>query len=299
MKQYRDLLTRVLNEGEERNGRNGLTRSLFGAHLEVDCRDGFPIITAREIHFKSIVVELLWFLKGGDNIKYLLDNGVNIWNKNAYESYRKGTPNPVSYSEYVAIGKTIPADVLRNTELYSWYNTQNIYGKFWAEQLPVIWQNIKNNPYERRHVVQVPILENKIYNIETQCLPPCHILWQLYVSNDNFIDIHIYQRSADIFLGVPFNISSYALLLHLFANELNLTARRVIFSYGDVHLYSSHITQAKEYLTKPDYPLPSLELCAPKGSNENWHHPFSRYNLDDIKLNNYQFGDKIKATMIV
>lgn len=302
MKQYRELLQKVLTDGEERETRNAVTRSLFGQHCEFDCRDGFPIITAREIHFKSIVGELLWFLRGQTNIKYLLDDNINIWNKNAYDNYAKQRMgfNTMPYENYVDLGKKLSYDVLADTGLLKYYECDNIYGKYWAEQLPIVWQNVKYYPYDRRHVVQVPILANSIETItENQCLPPCHILWQLYISKNGYIDIHIYQRSADIFLGVPFNISSYALLLHLFANELGFTARKVIFSYGDLHLYEQHYEQTKELLKREQFPLPKLELCQPKNYSGYFGHPLAKYRYEDIKLIGYKSGAKIKATMVV
>lgn len=314
MKQYRDLLQKVLDEGEERETRNAVTRSLFGQHCEFDCRDGFPIVTSREIHFRSIVGELLWFLRGQTNIKYLLDEGINIWNKNAYANYVNKHMNfeTVSYEQYIYIGKSLSLDALWSSGLFKWYKCDNIYGKFWAEQLPILWQNLKYHPYDRRHIVQVPILANSVETVgDNQCLPPCHILWQLYVSKDGFIDIHVYQRSADIFLGVPFNISSYALLLHIIANELNLVARKVIFSYGDLHLYQQHYEQAIELLSKPTFPLPQLTIREyDSGDNEFGDrgdcytsirngHPLGSYKIDDFKLVGYESGAKIKAIMVV
>lgn len=292
MIEYKELLTDVYINGEERQTRNGLTRSLFGKQLTVDCTKGFPILTTKKIYFKGIVGELLWFMSGDTNIKYLIDNGINIWTKNAYDYYlqnwSKFYPDVLTYDQFQTIIKNTPENSLRILwsfgSHYTLGNCGEIYGYWWRNELPKVIQGIKDNPFDRRHMVIT-------YMNDNQALPPCHVIYQFYVSSDGFIDVHIYQRSADIFLGVPFNISSYALLLHMVAKEFDYTPRKVIFSYGDIHLYNDHIAQAKQLLDNEPKPLPEL-----------WLNPDKRifeYGLEDIKLVGYEHGGTIKGEMVV
>ncbi len=290
MIEYKELLTDVYINGEERKTRNGLTRSLFGKQLVVDCTKGFPILTTKKVFFKGIVGELLWFMSGDTNIKYLVDNGINIWTKNAYDYYLKFDyyyPDKLTYEQFESIIKTTPMETLYqlwNVGRYKLGDCGDIYGHWWKHQLPKVIKGIKDNPFDRRHMIVGNVNDN-------QALPPCHMLFQFYVSKDGFIDIHIYQRSADIFLGVPFNISSYALLLHMVAKELNYQPRKVIFSYGDVHLYNDHITQAKQLLDNEPKPLPELWLNPSKSMFE--------YGIEDIKLVGYNHSGVIKGEMLV
>lgn len=293
MIEYKELLADVLHNGEQRQTRNGLTRSLFGKQLVIDCTKGFPILTTKKIFFKAVVGELLWFMRGDTNIKYLVDNGINIWTQNAYDYYIKNWskyyPDVFSYEQFESIIKTFSAKSLWGLfsvgSVYKLGDCGNIYGFWWNNQFPRLLENLKSNPFDRRHIV-VSHIESE----SNQALPPCHVTFQFYITQNNEINIHIYQRSADIFLGVPFNISSYALLLHMVAKEFNYQPRKVIFSYGDLHLYDNHTEQAKQLLDNEPKPLPQLQLNN-KGLLE--------YEIEDVKLVGYEHSGAIKGAMAV
>lgn len=270
MKEYLDLLWDVAQNGVPRQDRTGTgTVSVFGRQIRMDIRNSFPLLTTKKLHLKSIIYELLWMLKGDTNIKYLNDHGVTIWDEWADEH---GDLGPV-------------------------------YGKQWRhweyggdkhiDQIAVLVDNLKNNPYGRRHIVSawnVPELEKMV-------LPPCHSFFQLYVSDDEaaaskYLSLQLYQRSADIFLGVPFNIASYALLLMMLAQVCGYKPFELICTYGDLHLYNNHFKQARTQYLRVPFALPKMKLN-PDVNDIN------DFKYEDFTLENYNSHPHIKADVSV
>ena len=232
MKQYLDLMEKVLNEGQKKSDRTGTgTLSIFGYQMEFDLSIGFPLVTTKKVHLKSIIHELIWFLQGSTNIAYLKENGVSIWDEWADEN---GDLGPVYGAQW-----------------RSWPDGNN--GTI--DQIQNLINSINDNPDSRRHIVSAwnPAL------VDEMALPPCHSLFQFYVANGE-LSCQLYQRSADIFLGVPFNIASYALLTHMIAHVCNLKAGKFVHTFGDAHLYLNHLDQAKLQLSREVISLPQLQL---------------------------------------
>jgi thymidylate synthase len=264
MKQYLDLMQKVLNEGQEKSDRTGTgTISIFGHQMEFDLSDGFPLVTTKKVHLKSIVHELIWFLQGSTNISYLKENGVSIWDEWADE---KGDLGPVYGAQW-----------------RSWPDGNN--GTI--DQIQNLIQGIKTNPDSRRHIVSAwnPAL------VDEMALPPCHSLFQFYVANEE-LSCQLYQRSADIFLGVPFNIASYALLTHMVAHVCNLKAGKFVHTFGDAHLYLNHLDQAKLQLSRDTKILPQLKL------NSEVKNIFD-FKFEDIEITNYESHPSISAPIAV
>ncbi|QSE96370.1 thymidylate synthase [Fulvivirga lutea] len=264
MKQYLDLMRDILDNGVQKGDRTGTgTKSVFGRQLRFDLSEGFPLVTTKKLHIRSIVYELLWFLNGDTNIKYLKDNGVSIWDEWADEN---GDLGPVYGHQW-----------------RSWPTPQN--GT--VDQITNVLNSIKNNPNSRRHIVSA-------WNpaeVDNMALPPCHALFQFYVA-DGKLSCQLYQRSADYFLGVPFNIASYALMVHMFAQQCDLEPGEFVWTGGDVHLYSNHIEQAELQLTREPYPLPKLNI---KRKPESLFD----YQYEDFEIVNYQAHPTIKAPIAV
>ena len=232
MKQYLDLLDRVLQEGHLKGDRTGTgTLSVFGHQMRFNLEEGFPCLTTKKLHLKSIIYELLWFLKGDTNVKYLQDNGVRIWNEWADEN---GELGPV-YG-------------------YQWRSWPDYQGGH-IDQITQVIDQIKQNPNSRRLLVSAW----NVVAVDEMKLPPCHILFQFYVA-DGRLSLQLYQRSADIFLGVPFNIASYALLLQMVAQVTGLKAGDFVHTLGDAHIYMNHLEQVKLQLTREPRPLPKMIL---------------------------------------
>ncbi|WP_141603479.1 thymidylate synthase [Terrilactibacillus laevilacticus] len=232
MKQYLDLCKRVLKEGNEKGDRTGTgTRSVFGHQMRFSLQEGFPLLTTKKLHYKSIIYELLWFLKGDTNVKYLQDHGVRIWNEWADET---GELGPV-YG-------------------HQWRSWPGKNGET-IDQISKLMDMIKLNPNSRRLIVTAW----NPSDIEEMALPPCHCLFQFYVSRGK-LSCQLYQRSADIFLGVPFNIASYALLTHMIAHVSGLEVGEFIHTLGDAHIYNNHIEQVKEQLSRTPKELPTLSF---------------------------------------
>jgi thymidylate synthase len=264
MKQYHDLLRLILSEGKYKSDRTGVgTHSIFGAQTRYSLSQGFPLLTTKKLHFKSIVYELLWFLNGDTNIRYLKEHGVSIWDEWADAEGNLG----------------------------------RIYGAQWCDwrtpqgnsihQIDRVIEQIKNQPDSRRLIVTA-------WNpgeLDQMALPPCHALFQFYVS-DGALSCQLYQRSADLFLGVPFNIASYALLTCMIAQVCDLTPGDFIHTFGDLHLYQNHVEQAKLQLTRDPRPLPSLTL---NSKVKNIHH----FRYEDITLSNYDPYPGIAAPIAV
>ena len=264
MKQYLELLQKILDEGNEKGDRTGTgTLSLFGGQMRFDLADGFPMLTTKRLHWPSIAHELLWFLSGDTNVRYLRENGVTIWDEWADE---RGELGPV-YG-------------------HQWRSWPTPDGGT-VDQMAWLVNEIRRNPDSRRLVVSAW----NVADIERMALPPCHCLFQFYVAKGR-LSCHLYQRSADVFLGVPFNIASYALLTHLLAAETDLKPGEFVHSFGDVHLYVNHITQARLQLTREPRPLPKLSLARRAGS-------IFDYRFSDIVLEGYDPHPLIKAQVAV
>lgn len=264
MKQYLDLLSHILENGNEKTDRTGTgTKSVFGYQMRFDLQKGFPLLTTKKLHTRSIFHELLWFLKGDTNIKYLHDNKVTIWDEWADEN---GDLGPV-------YGK-------------QWRAWQGADGKI-IDQISQLIHQIKNTPDSRRMLVSAW----NVGEVEQMALPPCHIVFQFYVAN-NKLSCQLYQRSADVFLGVPFNIASYALLTEMLAQVCGLEAGEFIHTLGDAHLYLNHIEQAKLQLSRTPYELPKLKL------NPDVKDIFD-FTYEDIKIENYVSHPHIKAEVAV
>lgn len=264
MKQYLDLLSHILENGNEKTDRTGTgTKSVFGYQMRFDLQKGFPLLTTKKLHTRSIFHELLWFLKGDTNIKYLHDNKVTIWDEWADEN---GDLGPV-------YGK-------------QWRAWQGADGKI-TDQISQVVNQIKNSPDSRRMLVSAW----NVGEVEQMALPPCHIVFQFYVAN-NKLSCQLYQRSADVFLGVPFNIASYALLTEMLAQVCGLEAGEFIHTLGDAHLYLNHIEQAKLQLSRTPYELPKLKL------NPEIKDIFD-FKYEDITIENYVSHPHIKAEVAV
>ncbi|SFE68933.1 thymidylate synthase [Thermophagus xiamenensis] len=264
MQQYKELLKRVLDEGVRKTDRTGTgTISVFGHQMRFDLQQGFPLLTTKKLHLKSIIYELLWFIKGGTNVKYLQDNGVRIWNAWADE---KGNLGPI-YG-------------------YQWRSWPDYHGGY-IDQLQQVIDSIRTNPDSRRHIVSAW----NVGQLDEMRLPPCHILFQFYVANGK-LSCQLYQRSADIFLGVPFNIASYALLTMMVAQVTELQPGEFIHTLGDAHIYLNHIEQVKLQLTRSPRPLPTMTL------NSNVKN-IDEFDFDDFTLSNYNPHPHIKGEISV
>ncbi|MGI8951271.1 MAG: thymidylate synthase [Chitinophagaceae bacterium] len=264
MQQYQQLLQYILDNGISKTDRTGTgTISCFGYQMRFELQKGFPLVTTKKLHLKSIIYELLWFLKGETNIKYLNEHGVTIWNEWADEN---GELGPV-------YGK-------------QWRSSQGADGKT-IDQISDAINQIKNNPDSRRIIVNAW----NVADLPKMALMPCHALFQFYVA-DGKLSCQLYQRSADAFLGVPFNIASYALLTMMMAQVCDLQAGEFIHTFGDVHLYNNHIEQAKLQLSRNPYPLPTMKI------NPSIKNIFD-FKFEDFKLENYQYHPAIKAPIAV
>lgn len=264
MQQYLRLLQHILTEGVVKSDRTGTgTRSCFGYQMRFDLEQGFPLVTTKKLHVKSIIYELLWFIKGETNIKYLTDHGVSIWNEWADEA---GELGPV-------YGK-------------QWRSWEGADGKTYDQLADVIAQ-IKKNPDSRRLIVSAW----NVADLPEMALMPCHTMFQFYVA-DGRLSCQLYQRSADVFLGVPFNIASYALLTIMVAQVCGLKPGDFVHTFGDVHLYNNHLQQAELQLSRTPYPLPVMRLNADVKNIED-------FKYEDFTLENYQHHPPIKAPVAV
>ena len=264
MKQYLDLLSHVLDKGYPKSDRTGTgTISVFGYQMRFDLSQGFPLLTTKKLHLKSIIHELLWFLNGSTNTKYLNDNGVTIWNEWAKEN---GELGPV-YG-------------------YQWRSWPKPDGTH-VDQIAMVVESIKNNPDSRRHIVSAW----NVGALDQMALPPCHLLFQFYVAGGK-LSCQMYQRSCDIFIGVPFNIASYSLLTLMMARSTGLKPGEFIHTLGDAHIYLNHIDQVKLQLTRTPYPLPEMKL------NEDVTNIFD-FKFEDFHLENYQTHPHIKGQIAI
>lgn len=263
LRTYLDLLEHVLENGSPRDDRTGTgTYSVFGYQNRYDLTEGFPVVTTKKIHLKSVIHELLWFLDGSTNVEYLQKHGVSIWDEWADEDGELGP----------------------------------VYGKQWREwetddghidQIQTVIENLRENPTSRRHIVNAW----NVADLDKMALPPCHLLFQFYVDGGK-LSCQLYQRSADVFLGVPFNITSYSLLTCMIAQVTGLEPGEFVHSFGDVHLYQNHVEQAKTQLERDPYPRPTLELNPAINNIDD-------FDYDDITVNNYEHHPAIKAPIAV
>ncbi|MDF2866854.1 MAG: thyA [Gammaproteobacteria bacterium] len=264
MQQYLDFLQAILERGTTKIDRTGIgTTSIFGYQMRFDLNQGFPLVTTKKLHTKSIIHELLWFLQGETNVRYLQENGVRIWNEWADE---QGNLGPV-------YGK-------------QWRAWQKPNGET-VDQITEVIAQLKHNPDSRRMIVSAW----NVGELDKMALPPCHLLFQFYVANHK-LSCMLTQRSADAFLGVPFNIASYALLTHMLAQQCDLEVGEFIWSGGDCHIYSNHLEQVNEQLARTPYPLPQLQIK---------HKPASifDYQYEDFEFVNYQAHPHIKGQVAV
>ncbi|WP_127142899.1 thymidylate synthase [Pelagibacterium montanilacus] len=264
MKQYLDLLAHVMDTGVDRSDRTGTgTRSVFGYQMRFDLAQGFPLLTTKKLHIRSIVYELLWFLRGDTNVRWLQEHGVRIWDAWADEN---GDLGPVYGSQW----RSWPAPDGRR-----------------IDQISALVEQIRTRPDSRRHIVSA-------WNpaeVEDMALPPCHCLFQFYVSEGR-LSCQLYQRSADIFLGVPFNIASYALLTHMMAEVTGLAPGDFVHTFGDAHIYSNHFEQARTQLQRTPRPLPRLEIRTPRRS-------IFDFTFEDFEIVGYEPDPHIKAEVSV
>jgi len=264
MIQYLKLLNTILEKGTEKEDRTGTgTLSIFGYQMRFDLNEGFPLITTKKLHLKSIIYELLWFLSGDTNVRYLHENGVRIWNEWADENGDLG-----------------------HIYGYQWRNWPTPDGSH-IDQIRNLIQSVKSNPDSRRHIVSAW----NVGELDKMNLPPCHILFQFYVAGGK-LSCQLYQRSADVFLGVPFNIASYALLTMMVAHVTGLEPGDFVHTFGDVHIYSNHIEQVKLQLTRNPYPLPEMII---KRSVKS----IFDFKYDDFELRNYKAHPHIRGEVSV
>ena len=307
-KQYQELLQDILDNGVEKEDRTGTgTHSVFGRQIRHKMSDGFPLLTTKKMAWKVMVTELLWFLRGDTNIKYLVDNGCNIWNGDAYKAYR------IKVQDHYEKGGDI-ADMSQFLELVKeggiseFGDLGPIYGKQWrnwfqynkhvepvhVDQIAVLIDQLKTNPDSRRLMVNAW----NVGDLDQMVLPPCHYGFQCYVREGKYLSLMWNQRSVDTFLGLPFNIASYGLLLEILAKEVGMIPDELIGNLGDVHLYSNHIDQAKEQINRDSYELSELII-----NDEFWNPDASflfqidHIQPDDFYIKNYQSHARIKAPL--
>lgn len=285
MKQYHDLLEDILNNGEVRDDRTGVgTISVFGRSMRFNLRRGFPAITTKKLAWKACVGELLWFIEGSSDERRLAeithgtrDGVATIWTPNALAPYWKHKAK-------------FEGDLGRvyGVQWRDWVKTDKPPVRVSIDQLETLITQIKNDPYSRRHILS----SWNVAELEDMALPPCHVMSQFYVNKNKELSCHMYQRSVDVFLGLPFNIASYALLTHMIAHVCNLKVGELVISMGDTHIYKDHVEQVKEQLTRDEYPLPRLFLSFDVKD-------INKFTMDDIYLEDYRSHGPLKAPMAV
>lgn len=288
MEQYLNLLKHILENGKEKPDRTGTgIISTFGYQMRFNLEDGFPLVTTKKVHLKSVIHELLWFVDGDTNIQYLVKNGVRIWNEWPYQSFK-------SSSDYQ--GETMKEFIekIKNDDHFARKHGDlgPVYGKQWRDfngidQLYNLINGIIDNPNSRRHI----LIAWNPNDIKDMALPPCHMMFQFYVV-DNKLSLQLYQRSADAFLGVPFNIASYALLLMMVAKITGYEAHEFVHTIGDAHIYKNHIKQVKEQLSRKPYALPEMIIHGNQDHIED-------FKYEDFELKAYKHHPHIKAKVSV
>ena len=301
MRQYLDLLQHIKDNGVRKDDRTGTgTISVFGYQMRMNLQEGFPLLTTKKVYLKSVIHELLWFLQGDTNIRYLVQNGVNIWNEWPYQNWLRETGQEGRYPKYSAEWKEqmkVFVERIKEEEAFSrqWGELGPVYGRQWrdfegVDQIADVVDAIKRNPDSRRHIVsawnpkEIPVMAKS-------GLPPCHTLFQFYVAEGR-LSCQLYQRSADVFLGVPFNIASYALLNMMVAQACGLKPGDFVHTFGDVHLYLNHLEQANLQLSREPRPLPEMKIN-PKVKN------LFDFRYEDFVLQNYDPYPPIRAQVAV
>ncbi len=301
MRQYLDLLQHILDHGDSKSDRTGTgTLSVFGYQMRFDLAEGFPLLTTKKLNLKAIIHELLWFLAGDTNIRYLVQNGVNIWNEWPFQHWLEENGLVAQYPKYSEAWREKMKEFVHNikeNEAFAgrWGDLGPVYGRQWrdfegVDQIAELLRGIRNNPDSRRLIVSawnpkdIPVMVKS-------GLPPCHALFQFYVSGGR-LSCQLYQRSADVFLGVPFNIASYALLTLMIAQVCDLKPGYFVHTFGDVHLYNNHIEQARLQLSRTPRPLPVITL------NPELKDIFS-FRYEDFILSGYDPHPHIKAEVAV
>lgn len=301
MKQYHELMQRILDEGVEKGDRTGTgTISVFGHQMRFNLQDGFPVVTTKKLHLRSIIYELLWFLQGDTNIRYLVQNGVNIWNEWPFQNYLNENDLADKYPKYSEGWKVQLNEFKENIKedvgfAEKWGELGPVYGRQWrnfegVDQITELIDGLKNNPNSRRHIVSawnpkdIPVMAKS-------GLPPCHSLFQFYVA-DGKLSCQLYQRSADVFLGVPFNIASYALLTMMVAQVAGYEPGDFVHTMGDAHLYSNHLDQTHLQLSRELRKLPTMKI------NPDVTNLFD-FKYDDFELVGYDPHPHIKAAVAV
>ena len=289
MQTYLDLCDFVLENGEDRSDRTGTgTRSVFGYQMRFDLSQGFPLLTTKRVHFPSLAKELLWFISGDTNIKWLVENNVRIWNEWPYAIFKDSSDyNGETMKEFIERIKTDDGFAKKYGDLGP------VYGKQWrdfngVDQLQKVIDTIKHNPNSRRIILSA-------WNpseVDDMALPPCHAFMQFYVSESGKLSLQLYQRSADIFLGVPFNIASYALLLHMIAKITDLDVGDFVHTIGDAHIYKDHFDVVKTQLSRDPYPLPKLIIHGNQKEIED-------FKFEDFEIVDYQHHPALKAKVSV
>lgn len=288
MKTYLSLLQHILDHGVEKNDRtNTGVQSVFGYQMRFDLTEGFPLVTTKRIHIKSVIHELLWFIKGDTNIQYLVKNGVRIWNDWPYKRFQ-------ATDDYLGESMKEFIDKIKNDDIFAkkYGDLGPVYGKQWrdfdgVDQLSNVIKSLKENPLSRRHIVN----SWHAAKIDQMALPPCHMMFQFYVENDK-LSLHLYQRSADVFLGVPFNIASYALLLEMVARITGYKAYELVHTLGDTHIYLNHMDQVHTQLKRNPYPLAKLVIYGNQKSIED-------FKYEDFEIVDYLYHPSIKAKVAV
>ncbi len=301
MRQYHNLLEHIFAQGVRKDDRTGTgTISVFGYQMRMDLSDGFPLLTTKKVHYKSIIHELLWFLRGDTNIRYLVQNGVNIWNEWPYQHYLQAQGLQKQYPKYSAEWKAEMKNFVQRIKedaafAERWGELGPVYGRQWrnfegVDQIAAVVEQIKTKPDSRRHIVSA-WNPKEIPAMAKSGLPPCHVLFQFYVA-DGKLSCQLYQRSADVFLGVPFNIASYALLTMMVAQVCGLQAGEFVHTFGDVHLYLNHTEQAKLQLSREIRPLPMMKINPEVKRLED-------FRFEDFELMDYDPHPAIRAQVAV
>ena len=301
MKQYLDLLKLVKETGIKKEDRTGTgTISIFGHQMRFNLQDGFPLMTTKKVNLDSIIHELLWFIRGDTNIRYLVQNGVNIWNDWPFQSWLNETGQSDKYAmhskEWKEMMKTFVETIIKDEGFASQYGDLGpVYGKQWrdfegVDQLEQVIEDIKNSPDSRRLIVSAWNPKDIPVMIKSG-LPPCHTLFQFYVSNGR-LSCQLYQRSADVFLGVPYNIASYALLTLMIAKVSGLEPGEFVHSFGDTHIYLNHLEQVNEQLSRDPHSLPQLNI-------KNKRNSLFEFEINDFELTEYDPHPFISAPIAV
>ena len=297
-KQYLDLLDDILTNGSSKDDRTGTgTWSVFGRQIRHNMKEGFPLLTTKKMAWKTMITELLWFLCGDTHIKFLLENNCHIWDGDAYKAYRKSVQEHWEKGGDVADMETFLEDITKY-ESDEWGELGPIYGKQWRDwhgndQIKNLIKDLKENPDSRRHMVSAW----NVADLDQMVLPPCHYGFQCYVRDGKYLSLMWNQRSVDTFLGLPFNIASYGLLLLMLAKECDLIPDQLIGNLGDVHLYKNHVEQAIEQTKREPYPLPDVKLMSNINFKAALNGTLDKIQWEDFYLLGYQSHPRIKAEL--